>query len=180
MAESARDVYREVIKVHVDAPLRRAQFVGRRHAWTREIAREVVPIVAAQQLLNRSDRVEFAVNWGVYNDRFAERAFGDPGRPSIQRCPFVVRVVVAPNFGDQWWAVERDRCWFVNADGSSAPTDFAELDAGLSGVIATVSALTNLQDVVDLGREIVSRGDGRAALVPGHSALDLLEEIATS
>lgn len=92
--------------------------------------------------------------------------------------PFVVRLVLAPRFSDQWWEVGKDRAWLVNADGTRRATDFSEVYDGLRDFVRTAKEVDSTSDLLRLMRSLATRGDARVNFAPAGNAFHLLERLS--
>lgn len=178
VAPEVETAFREVVKQHVDSPLRSHGFRRVGKSWLMKRDSEVIPMVSLQELSRREEAVEFVLDWGVFSSDFCRVAFATADlKPSILRCPFVARLVPAPEFGDQWWEVGQERAWLVNANGTRGTTDFSEVHAGIRDFALVGADVLTVSDVLQLMRSLVDRGDARENFTPTGKALDVLERV---
>lgn len=183
MAVSAdvQRAFERVVQDHVDAPLRAAGFRRRGKAWHLDSRASPVPIVSLQELSRHENSVEFVLNWGIFSSEFYSYAFPGPmSKPSISASPFSARLAPAPKFGDQWWRVARRGAWLIGVDGSSRPTDFSEIDAGISHFLRQISEIHTLSDLARLARALVDSGIASETFTARGRAIDVLSEVVAA
>lgn len=175
---NADTTFREVVKQHVDGPLLGYGFRRSGRDWLLSGDGGLTPMVNLQELSRREDAIDFVLDWGIFSDDFCRLAFSTADvKPSILRCPFVVRLVLAPNLSDQWWEVGKERAWLVNADGTRRATDFSEVYDGLCEFVRIAAEVDSTSNLLRLMRSLVDRGDARVNFTPAGNAFQLLERL---
>ena len=177
MPADPQRLLQEVIRDHVDRPLRAVGFRRRGNEWHRDKDPSLVPIVRHSRLSRDYNSVEFVLDWSIFSSKFCRRAFAAlTCEPSFHTSPFAARLVPAGPMGDQWWRLSATKAWVMHSDGTETSTDFSEIDAGISRFLRRVSEIHTLSDLRMLTEMLLDRAEASETFTLHGSVLELLAD----